>query len=329
MYDRYSSLISLLSDGAFHSGELLGDALGISRAAVWKLVKGLEAMGFEVHAVSGRGYRLAKSLEMLDEKKILSQLNDVSRDLLVRLEVQQVIDSTNTYLMQKAVNGSPGGFACLAEYQLSGRGRRGRQWVSPYGSNIYLSLLWRFQEGASRLGGLSLAVAVAVMRALTECGLGVGGLKWPNDILVNGKKLAGVLVEVAGESNGPCYAVIGIGINFDMPQNANSRIDQPWTDLRLCGITEERNVVAGKVLHHLLLAIPQYLRGGLDAFREEWRKWDLITGKSVVIMQGEEKRYGVARGIDDRGLLLVEDEQGMHKFSSGEVSLREDMSCGC
>jgi BirA family biotin operon repressor/biotin-[acetyl-CoA-carboxylase] ligase len=326
MNERATSLISLLVDGHFHSGEELGKSLGISRAAVWKLVKGIEPMGLEVHAVSGKGYRLAKPLELLDDEAIIGQLDEISRPLLTRIELLQVVDSTNAFLVQNALNGSPGGVACFAEYQERGRGRRGRQWTSPYGSNIYLSLLWRFQEGAGRLGGLSLAVAVAVMRALVECGLRSAGVKWPNDILVNNRKLAGILLEVAGESNGPCYAVIGLGVNFDMPEMAADTIEQPWTDLRSSGVSLGRNVVAGRILHHLLLAIPQYLQSGLDAFREEWRRWDLMTDQSVVILQGEEKRYGVARGIDTRGLLLLENEEGIKRFSSGEVSLRSVVS---
>jgi BirA family biotin operon repressor/biotin-[acetyl-CoA-carboxylase] ligase len=322
MNERATSLISLLSDGHFHSGEELGKSLGISRAAVWKLVKGIEPMGLEVHAVSGKGYRLAKPLELLDAGTICGQLDEESRALLQRLDLLPVVDSTNAFLVQNALNGSPGGVACFAEYQQRGRGRRGRQWTSPYGSNIYLSLLWRFQDGTGRLGGLSLAVAVAVMRALVECGLRYAGVKWPNDILVNNRKLAGILLEVAGESNGPCYAVIGLGVNVEMPALAAGAIEQPWIDLRSSGVTLGRNVVAGRILHHLLLAIPQYLQSGLDAFREEWRAWDLMTDQSVVILQGEEKRYGVARGIDARGLLLVEDEQGITRYASGEVSLR-------
>lgn len=322
MSESHCTLISLLSDGAFHSGEDIGKRLGVTRAAVWKLIKGLEPLGLEVHAVTGRGYRLAKPLELLDGSKILSQLDAGSNALLNKLAVHHIVGSTNAYLMQSAVNGAPGGVACVAEYQQHGRGRRGRQWVSPYGGNLYLSLLWRFQEGAGRLGGLSLAVAVAVMHALHECGLQGAGLKWPNDILVDNKKLAGILLEVAGESNGPCYAVIGLGVNYDMPASSAAAIEQPWTDLRRCGVHADRNVVAGRVLHHLLLSIPQYVQHGVEGFRDEWRKWDMLRDKPVVLLQGEDQRYGVARGIDDRGLLRVENDQGIHCFSSGEVSLR-------
>lgn len=322
MHDSHIRLISLLADGAFHSGERLGHALGISRAAVWKLVKGLASVGLEAYAVSGKGYRLAKPLELLDKSSITAQMDADSLALLERIEVHNILPSTNAYLMQRAVSGAPGGVVCLAEYQECGRGRRGRQWIAPYGSSIPLSLIWRFHEGPGRLGGLSLAIAVALKRALTDCGLNDGGLKWPNDLLVDGKKLAGILLEVAGENNGPCYAVMGIGLNVDMPSEVNNAIDQPWTDLRSCGVSTGRNVVAGRILHHLLLAIPQYLSGGLAAFREEWDKWDLMKNQPVVIFQGEEKRYGIARGIDSRGLLRIEDNDGVHWFSSGEVSLR-------
>lgn len=322
MQDSHIKLITLLADGAFHSGELLGQALGISRAAVWKMIKGLESVGIEVYAVSGKGYRLAKPLELLDKRKIIKELDAETRPLLERIEVHQILASTNGYLMERALSGAPGGVACLAEYQKTGRGRRGRTWIAPYGSSITLSLLWRFHEGPGRLGGLSLAVAVATMRALNECGLNDGKLKWPNDILANGRKLAGILLEVTGESNGPCHAVIGIGVNVDMPAIAGTTIDQPWTDLRSCGVNTPRNVLAGRMLHHLLSAIPQYLSGGLEAFREEWSKWDLTVDQSVMILQGEQRRYGIARGIDSRGLLRIEDEQGIHCFASGEVSLR-------
>lgn len=296
--------------------------MGISRAAVWKQIQCLKPLGLEVHAVSGRGYRLAKPLQLFDETLIRKQLDPQSSELLARLEIHHQLDSSNTYLMQQALGGAPGSFACLTESQQAGRGRRGRDWFSPFGSNIYLSLLWRFQDGASRLGGLSLAIAVAVMRVLESIGLEKAGLKWPNDILVGEQKLAGILVEVAGESNGPCHAVIGIGVNFDMPEPAAEAISQAWTDLRRSGVEADRNAVAGNLLNELLIAIPQYQKWGLDAFRDEWQRWDLTSGKLVQISHGDESLYGVARGIDERGLLLLQDENGLHRYASGEVSLR-------
>jgi len=322
MTEKCFDLLRLLADGKFHSGQKIGSIMGISRAAVWKHIQCLETLGLEVHAVSGRGYRLARPLELLDDETIRVQLSAQSKALLSRLEIHHELSSTNSYLMQLAAAGSPGGFACLTEQQSAGRGRRGRQWFSPFGSNIYLSLLWRFQDGASRLGGLSLAIAVAVMRGLSAVGFTEGGLKWPNDILVDDKKLAGILVEVAGESNGPCYAVIGIGVNVDMPGPDNGFIDQSWTDLRRSGVSAGRNEIAGHVLNEILQAIPEYQEYGLDAFRDEWQRWDLVTGKTVRIIHGDTVNYGVARGIDERGLLLLQDENGVHHYASGEVSIR-------
>lgn len=322
MSTRFYSLIDQLADGRFHSGEALGQALGVSRAAVWKMIPKLQQLGLEIYAVSGKGYRLATPFEPLHEQELLKHLSAESRKLFSRIALQREIDSTNRYLLQAALGGENSGSVCLAEYQSSGRGRRGRQWASPYGGNIYLSLLWRFNDGTARLGGLSLAVAVALMRLLQELGVEHAGIKWPNDILVGGKKLAGILLDVAGESNGPCHVVIGIGMNYRMATAQAAAIDQPWTDLSQLGLEAGRNEIAGRLLHHLLLALDTYQAKGLPAFIDEWRRWDLARDSSIAIHHGNEARHGIARGIDEQGLLLVEHEDGLRHYASGEVSLR-------
>ena len=319
---RLHALISLLSDGRFHSGEALGKALGVSRAAIWKYLKGLEPYGLVVQAVTGKGYRLATPFTPLDRDTILGQLEPDTRPLLAGLELLPEIDSTNRFLLKEASDAAPSGTACLAEYQSSGRGRRGRQWLSPYGSNLALSLLWRFNDGTGRLGGLSLAVAVALMRCLTELGVSSAGIKWPNDILINGHKLAGILLDVAGQSAGPCYVVMGIGLNYRMPESMDSEIDQAWTDLWHVGIESDRNIVAGRLLHHLLRVVRKYQEQGLEAFRAEWRGWDLTRDQQVDILLGENVIPGIARGIDAQGLLQVEHTDGLKCYASGEVSLR-------
>lgn len=319
---RLHSLINLLADGRFHSGEKLGKELGISRAAIWKHLSGLEDVGLEVHAVTGKGYRLSSPFVPLVRESILQQLSPDILPLLTELEILPDIDSTNRYLLGEAVDGAPSGTACLAEFQSGGRGRRGRKWVSPYGSNIALSLLWRFNDGTSRLGGLSLAVAVALMRCLTELGLHAAGIKWPNDILVDGRKLAGILLDVAGESTGPCHVVIGIGLNCGMPDALINDIEQPWTDLLRSGVDVDRSVVAGRLLNHLLDVVQTYQANGLDVFLDEWQAWDLTRDREVEIHFGEEVYPGVARGIDERGLLQVEHGSGIKSYASGEVSLR-------
>jgi len=323
MSSRLHSLIHVLSDGRFHSGEQLGELLGVSRAAVWKMIPKLQAFGLEIYAVSGKGYRLAAPFEPLQQERILAQLQDDSRTLLGGLDIFDEIESTNQHLLQQANSGLATGTLCLAEFQHSGRGRRGRNWVSPYGSNIYLSLLWRFNDGTARLGGLSLAVAVALMRLLTELGVQNAGIKWPNDILVGEKKLAGILLDVAGESNGPCHVVIGVGLNFHMVAGANNEIGQPWIDLHQLGVELGRNEVAGRLAHHLLLTVREYQHSGLGAFVDEWLQWDLTRDSEVAIYHGSEAQHGIARGIDERGMLLVESASGTRSYASGEVSLRK------
>jgi len=322
MSSRFYSLIAQLADGRFHSGEMLGQALGISRAAIWKMIPKLEQLGLEVYAVSGKGYRLAAPFEPLDKAAILDRLSPESRKHLAELEVLRELDSTNRYLLQAASGGIASGSVCLAEYQYGGRGRRGRNWASPYGGNIYLSLLWRFTDGTARLGGLSLAVAVALMRLLQEFGVADAGIKWPNDILVEGKKLAGILLDVAGESNGPCHVVIGIGMNFHMSKKQAEGIGQPWIDLHQLGLSQGRNDITGRLIHQLLLALDTYQVEGLAAFIDEWRNWDLARDNLITIRHGDEGKQGVARGVDEQGLLLVEHSDGIRCYASGEVSMR-------
>lgn len=317
---RYQ-LVERLSDGAFHSGESLGQALGISRAAIWKQVRVLREMGLPVHAVRGRGYRLSAPLELLDAERIAEELTPGARERLAGIELHHELDSTNDFLRRNRA--LPSGTVCLAERQLRGRGRRGRQWVSPYGTNLYLSLLWRFEQGVEGLGGLSLAVGIALLRTLHELGVEDAGLKWPNDVLVHQAKLAGILVEVAGESAGPCSAVIGIGINVDMPDAAAREIDQHWTDLcHAAGAAISRNRLASGLLECLLEALHDFNELGLSPFLEEWRRYDLSLGREVQVRSGGDLVTGRGSGIDVDGAFLLETLNGLRRFASGEVSLR-------
>ncbi|MCW8828134.1 MAG: bifunctional biotin--[acetyl-CoA-carboxylase] ligase/biotin operon repressor BirA [Gammaproteobacteria bacterium] len=325
MTARLYRLIHQLADGRFHSGEALGKAMGVSRAAVWKMLPKLEALGLEVYAVSGKGYRLARSFEPLEREHILGRLDSESRALVAELITLYQTDSTNQQLLEAARTGLPSGSVCVAEFQTGGRGRRGRQWLSPYGSNVYLSLLWRFQQGTAHLGGLSLAVAVALMRMLLELGVEGAGIKWPNDILLEGRKLAGVLIDVVGENSGPCYAVIGVGLNYRMPDEAGEQIDQPWTDLWQQGVRTGRNQLVGRLLHHLVKVVKEYQAGGLEAFRGEWSHYDITRDHEVTIHHGHGLIHGIARGVDQQGLLLLEQPEGVHRYAAGEVSLEKGM----
>jgi BirA family biotin operon repressor/biotin-[acetyl-CoA-carboxylase] ligase len=317
-------LLNLLSDGEFHSGEALGASLGVSRMAVWKHLKSLREMGVDFTVVRGKGYCLPSSLELLDRDRILAAATPASVAGIDNIEVFLEVDSTNDWLREQALNGAPSGSVCVAETQLAGRGRRGRSWVSPFAANLYLSLLWRPVSGATALGGLGLVTGIALLRALRSCGIEGAGLKWPNDILVGDAKLAGVLIDVVGESNGPCIVIVGVGVNVCMPPGEAAAIDQQWTDLHhLSGDNRlSRNALAARTLDELMPAIETFDAGGLQPFLDEWRQSDILRGRKVGLTLPNECITGTACGIDDVGALLVDTGNGRRRFLSGDVSVR-------
>jgi BirA family biotin operon repressor/biotin-[acetyl-CoA-carboxylase] ligase len=319
-------LLEQLADGEFHSGPRLRAALGLSRSAVHKHLRALADLGLEVHAVPGTGYRLPVGMELLAPERILDAMEPSTRQQLADLQVHLHIDSTNSQVRRQAAAHGPGqagGHACLAESQHAGRGRRGRFWVSPPGGNIYLSLLWPFDTDPSALGSLGLAIGVAGLRALREAGVEGCGIKWPNDLLHGGRKLAGILLELNGRSAGPSTVIVGLGLNAAMPRSGAEGIDQPWVDLAgILGAPPPRNRLAGRLLHHLIAALQSYREHGLGAFLEEYRRHDLLLGKDVTVKAPRQETGGIACGIDARGALqlLVEGEQQSVEF--GEVSVR-------
>lgn len=322
MTETLHALIRILADGQFHSGEEMGRQLGIGRSAVWKALHNLPKLGLEPHAVKGRGYRLPVPVELLDEQRIRSYLRSSAIVPEVSFHLLNSTNSTSDVLKALAQRGAANATVCLAEHQTTGRGRRGRSWYSPYGSNLYLSLLWRFDDGMSRLAGLSLAVAVAMMRCFEELGATGLGIKWPNDIISAEGKVAGILVDVAGESSGPCHAIIGIGVNHGMSVDANSSIDQPWTQLLQCGVTAGRNELAACLLRHLIEVADQYEQQGFEPFRGEWLSSDMLHNQEITLHMANGVVRGIERGIDKNGLLLVESDGVIAHYSAGEVSVR-------
>jgi BirA family biotin operon repressor/biotin-[acetyl-CoA-carboxylase] ligase len=320
-----SRLLGHLADGQFHSGESLGKATGVSRMAVCKHLKALRETGVELEVVRGKGYRLPAACELLDQAVILAGLRPATRAALGPVELHLALDSTSSHLRQLAAGGAPTGSVCMAELQLAGRGRQGREWVSPFGSNLYLSLLWRNELGAAALGGLSLVIGVAVLQSLHALGVAGARLKWPNDVLVDDAKLAGILIEVTGESAGPCAVVIGVGINVRMPAQAAAGIDQPWTDLAsqpgACAVS--RNRLATLLLDALFTALTGFESSDLEACLREWRRHDALYGRPVLVQVAGKPVRGIARGVDATGALLIEDSAGrQQRFVSGEVSVR-------
>jgi BirA family biotin operon repressor/biotin-[acetyl-CoA-carboxylase] ligase len=317
-------LLSRLADGRFHSGQALGHALGLSRTAVWDLIRELESLGLEILAVRGKGYRVAHPLELLARDSIEGALSPKARQMLRVLELHDELDSTNNQLMRVPEVDKVSGHVCLAEYQTAGRGRIGRQWQSPFGGNLCLSLLWQFQD-QSHIAGLSLAMGVGVVRALGRVGIQDVGLKWPNDILWKDRKLGGVLLEVSGEANGVYNVVIGIGVNVAISRQQGDSIDQPWVDLReIAGVGSiPRNRLVAGLLDELFDILCSYQELGLDRYIGEWRNHHCHHGKSARLHVGERIVAGVVAGVSDEGLLLLDTEhEGRRAYASGDLRLR-------
>ncbi len=320
-----SILLSTLADGAFHSGEDLASVMGVSRTAVWKQMKRLtQESGLEVESVRGKGYRIPSGLDLLCIETITANLPPEARDLMQELLILPRIDSTNAELLRRAETGVRSGVVCTAEQQTAGRGRRGRQWVSPFAANLYVSALWEFQQGAAALEGLSLAVGVAVARALEGCGVPGATLKWPNDVLYAGAKLGGVLIEMTGDAAGPCQVVVGVGLNVAMPSTAGAQIDQSWTDVRrICGEPRpSRNRLLAALLSELLPLLAQFETRGFAPWHEVWQSLDAFAGRAVVLNTGEREFAGTAQGVDHHGALQLATTSGVRSIYGGEISLR-------
>lgn len=317
-------LLRCLSDGHFHSGQRLAEQLGISRAAVWKQVRALQdRLNLDIAAVRGRGYRLGAPLELLDESAIRRVVAATNRDRLESLHIHAVTNSTNDCAL--AAPPVTGGRArvWVAEHQTAGRGRRGRRWQSSFGDSLYFSLAWRFDLPMAGISGVSLAAGVVVSEVLEALGHRGHRLKWPNDLLVDGRKLAGILLEAAGEIDGPTVAVIGIGINFRVPAAVGERIDQPWTDLHGNGVADaSRNRVAGMLADRLIGACRQFEAEGLAPFLPRWQAYDGMVGRHVTLVQGDRRVDGLYRGVSPNGALVLEHANGRREYHAGEVSLR-------
>lgn len=311
-----------LADGRFRSGETIGRALGVTRATVWNALGGIEAAGIEVHRVHGRGYRLAQPVDFIDEAVLGRLLGPAAKPF--RLELRDVVGSTSSELVARAGTGARSGTVLIAELQTAGRGRAGRPWHGGLGGTITFSLLWRFAHGAAGLSGLSLAVGVAVARALEGVGAHGVALKWPNDILHAGCKLGGILVEVAGDALGPSAVVIGVGINHRLSDAVRENIDQAVTDVvAVCGTDPGRNRVLAAVLSELACVLEGFAREGFAPLASEWQRLHAHQDRPVRLTLPDGGRLeGVARGVAPDGALLVEAGDATRRVVSGDVSLR-------
>ncbi|PKF61538.1 biotin--[acetyl-CoA-carboxylase] synthetase [Psychromonas sp. psych-6C06] len=314
--EQGNKLLALLADGEFHSGEKIGELLGVSRTSVNNYIKGLQEIGLDIYKVPGRGYQSASPIDLLNEKVVRA----LSRSQLVKVE--QILDSTNQWLLDKIPN-VRNGQTCIAEYQLAGRGRRGRTWVSPFASHLYFSYYWRFDAGIEKLSGLSLLVGIATVNALEKIGIQGVSLKWPNDLYFEGKKLAGILIELNAQANEACHTVIGIGINVRMPPEQAKLIDQPWVDLTSLSREKiDRNLLSATLILELQKLMPEYEKRGLKPYIERWLALDYFLDKPVNVLLAETQKAGICRGIDEAGALLLEVDGKVETYIGGEVSLR-------
>lgn len=315
-------ILHILADGEYHSGEELGAVLGVSRAAVWKQLQKLEALNVRLESQRGRGYRIKGGLSLLSREAVVAQVGEAARPYAEALEIVDALDSTNGLAIERIAKGDAHGYCCTAEVQRSGRGRRGRSWLSPFARNLYFSMVWQFHSGAAALEGLSLCVGVAIARALKRAQVAPIALKWPNDVLLDGRKLAGILLEMQGDPAGICQVVIGVGINVSMDGVDTGAIGQPWADLREFPLAQDRNRVLALVIDELVVALEEYRRSGFASFREEWQGFDAFRGEEVMVQLGESAVFGVAEGVDEGGGLRVRTATGLQTFHGGEVSLR-------
>jgi BirA family biotin operon repressor/biotin-[acetyl-CoA-carboxylase] ligase len=309
------TLISILSDGEFHSGEQLGEHLGMSRAAINKHIQTLRDWGVDVFTVPGKGYSLPEPIQLLDESVICRQLDQG------KVTVLPVIDSTNQYLLDR-ISTLNSGDCCVAEYQQAGRGRRGRKWFSPFGANLYLSMFWRLEQGPAAAIGLSLVIGIVMAEVLHDLGADKVRVKWPNDLYLNDRKLAGILVELTGKTGDAAQIVIGAGLNMVMRQVQADIVNQGWITLQEAGITMDRNTLAVRLIKELREALTLFEQDGLAPFLSRWEKLDNFIHRPVKLIIGDKEIFGISRGINAQGALMLEQDGILKPWVGGEISLR-------
>jgi BirA family biotin operon repressor/biotin-[acetyl-CoA-carboxylase] ligase len=310
-----------LSDGRFHSGERIARSLGCSRTTVSDALKRAPEMGIEVFSVPGRGYRLAQPVEFLDTSELARALAETG----VNVEVVDEVDSTSTRLMAMAPSGVASGTCLAAEWQSAGRGRRGRSWVSSLGGSLTFSVLWRFERGASQLAGLSLSVGAAIARALAANGVARAQVKWPNDVVVDFRKIAGILVETTGDLHGPSVAVVGVGVNYRLGERTLERIDQAVTDVAHCARpAPSRNALLASLLAELAATLRRFEATGFAAERDAWRSMHAYHRRPVRVLPANEPPFDAeVTDVAPDGALVVTLPDGRSlPLASAEISLR-------
>lgn len=308
-----------LSQGKLVSGEEIGEKLGTSRAYVWKRIAALKEQGLEVIAVHGEGYRLPQGEEALDSNLIKQHLN--AKDSLLR--ICWSLPSTNVAAMELASYFPRQEFVVCSETQTQGRGRRGKDWFSPLGGDLYMSYKIPFTGGAKSLQGLSLVIGVAIVKALRLIADSSElTLKWPNDVFFQGRKLGGILIEMCGDISGDCDAIIGVGINASFAGE-----DEGGTTTasihELIPENMDRNYWVAVLINAIKQAVTDFKQQGLKPFIKQWHEWDFLFDQGIKVLLGDTVVVGRAKGVNVSGALLVETKEGLKTFYAGEVSVRK------
>ena len=321
VFKTKQQLLTRLSAEQFISGQLLANELEISRSAIARHVKELAELGLDIYSVKGKGYRLAKPVDLIDQQQLQNLLQETLPEM-AQLHVFPVIDSTNQFWLDKRADLAVSGSGCFAECQTAGRGRRGRKWQSPLGASLYFSMWWQSNSNLSELMGLSVAVGLALTRWLNQQGV-PAKVKWPNDIYVNAEKIAGILVELDTRADGCGQAVIGIGLNVALPETATNQIEQAWTQLEdHLPDPVSRTELAASLYETVLHCLQQFEQSGLASCISDWSLYDHFGNQSIRLLMGQHEIEGICKGIDGNGALLVETVAGMKSYFGGEISLR-------
>lgn len=318
-------LLRLLAPGETVSGQALAEHLGVTRAAVWKQVAALRGLGLPIEARTGSGYRLPWPVELLDLPLIDAALDAGAGAPQAPLHLHWELDSTQDELARLLPH-APDLTVVLAEHQHQGRGRRSQSWLGAPGLSLSLSCLKHFGQGPGALSGLSVAMGVCAVQALQSLGVPGLGLKWPNDVMSASGKLAGILIEVGGEYDGPCVARVGLGLNLRLPSALAQAAGQPVTDLAglYPGDPPGRNLVAARLIDHLRAGLLRFEQDGLAPFARAFAAMDWLRDRPVHLHGPQGLRSGTARGMDGRGALRVELDGRITAVHSNKVSVRAD-----
>ena len=320
-------ILRLLSDGQFHSGVQLAEVLGVSRTTISNRIAQWNTQGVVIDSVTGKGYRLHSPIQWLNKEQVWSKISSSVQQHISSFDVLQFVSSTNDVVAKNLAQQHQSGIICITEMQGAGRGRRGREWLSPPAGNFYGSVGWIFNDGFSVIEGLSLAVGVAIIKAVESVGANDLELKWPNDVLHQEKKLAGILIEMTGEVGGACQVVVGVGVNLQLPEVIKQQITQPVTDLySICGHAVDRQKLTAAIISEIISLLSDYDKTGFSKWQNEWLRYDAFKNKPILITGMQDPLHGIAKGVDEHGNLLLETEGEMMKVYGGEVSLRQAMS---